>query len=157
MTYDDTTAPLFIHLKQLTSPHAAGTDAETRKILSKRLHHLRKGLSSVNDNPADCVSRELFPSELLQHSPWWNGPDWLLLDLSRWPQGSNSHHSDVPDEEREVCLINAAKLHCVIPLTRYSSLTHLTRVTAWMLRFINNCHARCRIWYPPLNHSLSPS
>ena len=40
---------------------------------------------SGQENPADCESRGLFPSELLQHKLWWNGPDWLQLDPSHWP------------------------------------------------------------------------
>lgn len=28
-------------------------------------------------NPADCASRGLFPSELINHALWWEGPDWL--------------------------------------------------------------------------------
>ena len=35
-------------------------------------------------NPADCTSRDIFPSELLQHSLWWNGPPWLCLAPSEW-------------------------------------------------------------------------
>ena len=37
-----------------------------------------------DDNPADCASRELFPSELLQHE-WWKGPKWLSLGREHWP------------------------------------------------------------------------
>lgn len=40
---------------------------------------------SGTDNPADCASRGLFPSELLEHALWWNGPTWLLEDQSAWP------------------------------------------------------------------------
>lgn len=32
---------------------------------------------SGEENPADCASRGLFPTELLQHSLWWNGPKWF--------------------------------------------------------------------------------
>ena len=28
-------------------------------------------------NPADCTSRGLYPSELVQHRTWWNGLSWL--------------------------------------------------------------------------------
>ena len=31
------------------------------------------------ENPADCASRGLLPSELLQHQLWWSGPGWLSL------------------------------------------------------------------------------
>ncbi len=31
------------------------------------------------ENPADYASRGLFPSELLDHDLWWNGPAWLKL------------------------------------------------------------------------------
>ena len=30
------------------------------------------------DNPGDCASRGLLPSELLDYDLWWNGPSWLL-------------------------------------------------------------------------------
>ena len=36
----------------------------------ERWHHV-----SVEENPADSASRGLFPSELLRHELWWNGPE----------------------------------------------------------------------------------
>ena len=38
---------------------------------------------SGEENHADCASRGLFPTELLQHSLWWNDPKWLKLESSR--------------------------------------------------------------------------
>ena len=29
------------------------------------------------ENPADCASRGVMPSELIEHELWWNGPEWL--------------------------------------------------------------------------------
>lgn len=38
------------------------------------------------ENPADCASRGLFPTELLQHGLWWNGPPWLSSPSDQWPK-----------------------------------------------------------------------
>lgn len=40
------------------------------------------------ENPADCASRGILPSELLDHTVWWEGPSWLKLDTCNWPRGT---------------------------------------------------------------------
>lgn len=37
------------------------------------------------DNPADCTSRGLNPSQLKEHPLWWHGPPWLSSDSYEWP------------------------------------------------------------------------
>ena len=38
----------------------------------------------TSTNPADVASRGTTVSDLLKHSLWWHGPDWLLLPPSEW-------------------------------------------------------------------------
>ena len=91
------------------------------------------------DNPADCASRGLFPSELISHEIWWAGPHWLQRDISEWPKLSVIT-CIVSEEMRDITL--ASNVHFsepAIPLSHYSDFHHLKRVTAWILIFVNNC------------------
>ena len=92
------------------------------------------------ENPADCASRGLFPSELLEHSLWWNGPPWLKLPPTSWPRQMSLPPNETLEEEREITL-HAVSQNSIsaVPVDRYSSFTRLKRVTAWMTRFIKNC------------------
>ena len=38
------------------------------------------------DNPADCATRGLYPSQLASHKLWWQGPEGLGLPESHWPE-----------------------------------------------------------------------
>ena len=96
----------------------------------------------VIENPADCASRGLFPSELLDHALWWNGPAWLRMHSSAWP-----HQLMVPDTETECS--EEISLHMIaierapiVATDHYSSFIRLKRVTAWVLRFTHNCRTR---------------
>ena len=95
------------------------------------------------DNPADCASRGLFPSELISHSLWWEGPPWLTKPPTHWPIQAKLKQIDTPDEERRNCLVAYLQLgEPLIPLEMYSSLSHLLHVTVWIYRFIGNCRLR---------------
>ena len=91
------------------------------------------------ENPADCASRGILPLELLDHTLWWEGPPWLKLDTSDWPQGTVPVET-IEEEEKEICLVTLSQLkEPLIPLNHYSSFTRLQRITAWILRFVNGC------------------
>ncbi|KAJ8963178.1 hypothetical protein NQ318_018643 [Aromia moschata] len=38
-----------------------------------------------HDNPADYLSRGLYPSQIINTVAWWHGPDWLKLSVYEWP------------------------------------------------------------------------
>ena len=95
------------------------------------------------DNPADCASRDLFPSKLLDHELWWNGPTWLKSPPSGWPQQSTIPPAEPSDEVRWICHHAAADRDIpVIVFDWYSSFNHLKGITAWIFRYIENCHNR---------------
>ena len=99
-----------------------------------RWHHV-----SGVDNPADCTSRGLFPAELLQHTLWWNRPAWLQQSPTNWPTQLSLPPNDSVEEEREVSLHVETSQASITPFDRYSSFTRLKRVTAWIVRFVENC------------------
>ena len=90
-------------------------------------------------NPADCASRGLFPLQLNDHDLWWNGPQWLRLDISHWPVQPSSVSETIPEEEREIChLTNIAPVDPIVSTTQYSSFEKLKGITAWIFRFVKN-------------------
>ena len=95
------------------------------------------------ENPADCASRGLFPSELLNHSLWWNGPAWLKLPLADWPIQALLPPNNSLEEVRDITLHSMSQSDSpVIPLDRYSSFNRLKRITAWILRFFGNLRSK---------------
>ena len=101
--------------------------------------------SHVNghENPADCASRGLFPSELLEHHLWCSGPDWLQCTPAYWPQQPNLPPNKPFDEEREICLhVTISARVPIVPIENFSSFDRLKRVTAWAMRFVHNCRVR---------------
>ena len=80
------------------------------------------------DNPADCASRGMFPSELLTHDLWWCGQSWLKLQPSKWPK-FDAPASASQEEEEELNI--TIRVHwpwlknLSYPLTSYHPSTHI--------------------------------
>ena len=111
-----------------------------------RWQHVRS-----DQNPADSASRGLFPSELLEHRLWWDGPEWLYLPKSESPANPDVPHVET-SEEKAVSLCASLAAQPALPiLESFSSFTHLKRVTAWIFRFINHCRGIGSLHRGPLS------
>lgn len=103
------------------------------------------------ENPADCASRGLLPSELIDHHLWRTGPTWLHQDQSYWPSRANlSFHSAHPKESELACFVSVDQPTELVDFGRYSSYSHLKRVVAWMVCFIHNSTPGCVRQFGPL-------
>ena len=77
----------------------------------------------------------------MSHSLWWNGPDWLRSTLSDWPRQTELSPDDSDIDMTEVSHFAAIENRSpLIPFDRFSY-SKLTRITAWVMRFIHNCRA----------------
>ena len=109
-------------------------------ILPDHWHHV-----AVTDNPANCASRGLFPTELVCRQLWWNGPGWLHKPEALWPAEADVTISELfegKQDFKEVSLL--ATTWPALPIENTSSFTHLWCVMAWIFRFLNNCRHRLR-------------
>ena len=96
-------------------------------------------------NIADICSRGCKASELTPHSAWARGPAFIWQSEDAWPHESGMM-DDVPcvierKQEVRATLASEDKGGALMDPGRYSSLTRLHRVTAWVLRFCQNCRA----------------
>lgn len=93
------------------------------------------------DNPADIVSRGLFPLALSGNQLWWKGCRDLLQS-----DHQPATFEDIPDEElpemRTVAVVNLATIEILPVFSTYSSFRKLQRVVAYVLRFIRNCRSK---------------
>jgi len=101
-------------------------------------------------NPADLPSRGITALELVNSRLWWHGPAFLQLTSDKWPtHESLTFDSSVscemikdPPVVSHVLLTThdteqPSNLDKVMNIKRFSSLTKLLRVTAFVFRFVN--------------------
>lgn len=83
------------------------------------------------DNPADCASRGVLPSQLIDHHLWWNGPQFLKNDIV------SNVNSFSTNELVNITSHIAVKASSCLP--KVSSYYKLKRIMAYVARFISNC------------------
>ena len=102
---------------------------------------------STHENPADIGSRGVLVSQLKNNELWWNGPTWLAEKPNDWPPNFEIGRTPESSEEEKKSVTNLfvekdqqqlSGLRAVISIKRYSSLTKLLNVTAWVRRAVSN-------------------
>lgn len=92
-------------------------------------------------NPADCASRGILASDLVDHPLWWKGPSWLHLNEEAWPSPKFSFIDlTATDEVKNTPLpvLSAVEQKEWDLLTKFSSWTRLQAVMAYVKRFVYN-------------------
>ncbi|XP_039451742.1 uncharacterized protein LOC120430700 [Culex pipiens pallens] len=94
----------------------------------------------TKDNPADLISRGMFPAPLMKCKKWWEGPSYMAPVV--YPV---EPAREVPDEElpelRKVKMVAMLAFNSnELPIFETcSSFRKLQRVMAYVVRFVNNC------------------
>lgn len=120
------------------------------QILPDRWSHV---ISS--ENPADCASRGLLPSELLDHKLWWKGPTWhhhigRSNQTSRWSCHLRKR------EILEICLVNiTAQLDQPIVPFEHSHVSNASLpgfYVLWTIVDHQKVRSCCHIYKHPSSH-----
>ena len=109
-------------------------------------------------NPADLPSRGLTTKELSTSNTWWNGPSFLHNPVNQWPEMSQPAQTEEEEIQREAVKTKKVITHSMVntgtsdsldrgidkimDIERYSNITTLLRVTAYVIRFVDTLKKR---------------
>ncbi|XP_067613493.1 uncharacterized protein [Eurosta solidaginis] len=102
------------------------------------------------DNPADCASRGILPTELIEYTLWWSGPSWFALPEPSWPSNtklniSSSNPLVLVEENHKAAIVlcaNEIDNPLLLLSSKISSWWRLIRIVAYCIRFINKKRRR---------------
>jgi len=143
-----------IVLNWLAVPHVI-----FKVFVSNRIHQIQSMLPGCQwqhvpseNNPADCASRGLLPSELVDHMLFWKGPTFLKSPSTEWVDRAPSI---APDQLPEVKVESTVLLAETEPewYHRFSLYVHMVRVVARVYRFITLCRRRPQVFVHYLTRS----
>lgn len=96
---------------------------------------------NTKQNPADCASRGLKASALLQSKTWLNGPEFLKGQPSEWPKSELVPQTELENDlevKRNVLMMNVVVKEQHTPthafIHHHSNWNKLTRAVAWLLK-----------------------
>nr|XP_022907217.1 uncharacterized protein LOC111418781 [Onthophagus taurus] len=124
-------------------------------FVANRVTHIQEHLPSSSwryissqQNPADCGSRGLFPSQLIPYELWWKGPSWLREPPENWPSNVrlNSETTEITNEQKPNTVhVLENSTHVIdLLLLKFSSISRIKRTCAYILRVIHHCRKRKR-------------
>ena len=99
------------------------------------------------ENPADVGSRGTTATKLKEDKIWWEGPVWLSQDENSWPTlGQENHRTPESTEEEKrtvtaLTVMGEPHIGNIVNISYSSSFEKLVRITAWVMRFVNNLKA----------------
>ncbi|XP_044585979.1 uncharacterized protein LOC123266017 [Cotesia glomerata] len=108
-------------------------------------------------NPADCATRGLTSSELINHSLWWNGLSWLAQPTDSWPnEGQADFTPENLEEQPDIQILKKEeqlnKNHPLIRLTPWLDPAGIMRVSGRLQNSSLNTDARQPIILPRRHH-----
>ena len=109
--------------------------------------------SPTTQNPAHLIARGTQVEEFAYRSLWWEGPEWLLQDPTRWPKLDIGSPKDIQERRQKpaVLISRPAPVHSDKPSdvkhwrlnpVHFSSWAHLVRIHARLIRFCLSWSAR---------------
>ena len=116
-----------------------GNPRDSPRFVSNRVSYILSHTKPHNwkhvptqDNPADCASRGMSPQDLLTHSLWWQGPEWLLLDPVPLPP---QPPRKLPPEDKSIySIIKQAEFASIFEM-RTNNYNLIVSTVAWWFRF----------------------
>ncbi|XP_055633682.1 uncharacterized protein LOC129774019 [Toxorhynchites rutilus septentrionalis] len=92
-------------------------------------------------NPADMISRGIFPNDIQQNEIWWYGPHWLAETSIKWPSIGFTQHDEAEDERRHLVIAAPTTTSPTAEfnewyLEKFSSYSNLLRRTVVWLRLM---------------------
>nr|CAI5825630.1 unnamed protein product [Callosobruchus analis] len=122
-------------------------------FVANRVYQIKENLPMVQwrhiegtENPTDCLSRGLTPSQLVNHALWKSGPVWLKSSSDQWPgKITFSQTSIEPNIECTFTSLQGEKHPLLELFVRRSSWSNIINITVWVLRFLKILPAGNRI------------